>query len=43
LKARHPSNNNIQAKIRQQLQFLRDRNIIDFIGHGKYSMKIEET
>jgi hypothetical protein len=38
-----PLNNNIQAKKRQQLQFLRDKNINEFIGHGKYSMKIVET
>jgi type II restriction enzyme len=40
LKAKHPMNNNIQAKIRQQLQFLRDKNVIDFLGRGNYSMKI---
>jgi len=34
LKNKHPLNNNIKAKIRQQLQFLRDRNV--FIGHGIY-------
>ena len=36
LKIKHPNNNNIQAKIRQQLQELRDRNIITFLGQGKY-------
>ncbi len=36
LKIKHPDNNNIQAKIRQQLQFLRDRNLIVFLGRGKY-------
>lgn len=40
LKAKHPSNNNVQAKIRQQLQFLRDKNVIEFLGHGRYKMKI---
>lgn len=40
LKAKHPSNNNVKAKIRQQLQFLRDKNIIEFIGRGQYRMKI---
>jgi type II restriction enzyme len=40
LQSKHPLNNNIKAKIRQQLQFLRDRNIIDFIGRGKYSLQI---
>ncbi len=39
LRSRHPANNNIQAKIRQQLQFLRDKNIIDFVGGGIYVMK----
>lgn len=36
LSAKHPKNNNIQAKIRQQLQFLRDKGFIEFLGHGKY-------
>jgi type II restriction enzyme len=40
LKIKHPLNNNINAKIRQQLQFLRDRNVIEFLGHGNYLMKI---
>jgi type II restriction enzyme len=40
LKSRHPMNNNVKAKIRQQLQFLRDRNVIDFVGRGKYRLKI---
>jgi type II restriction enzyme len=43
LKSKHPLNNNILAKIRQQLQFLRDKNIIDFVGRGKYRMKIDIT
>lgn len=30
------NNNNIRAKIRQQLQILRDRKIIEFITRGKY-------
>jgi type II restriction enzyme len=38
LQSKHPSNNNIRAKIRQQLQFLRDRDVIEFVGHGKYKM-----
>jgi type II restriction enzyme len=38
LKAKHPLNNNVQAKIRQQLQFLRDKNVIEFLGHGQYRM-----
>lgn len=32
----HPRNNNIYAKIRQQLQVLRDRGIIEFLGKGQY-------
>lgn len=40
LKAKHPSNNNIQAKIRQQLQFLRDKNVIEFMGRGHYRIKL---
>ncbi len=32
----HPSNNNVRPKIRQQLQFLRDRGIIEFISRGRY-------
>lgn len=36
LKRRHPSNNNIKPKIRQQLQLLRDKGFIEFLGNGKY-------
>ncbi len=36
LKIKHPNNNNIKAKLRQQLLFLRDKGIIDFLGKGKY-------
>ena len=36
LKARHPRNNNVEAKIRQQLQFLRDKGLIEFISPGVY-------
>lgn len=39
LKAKHPQNNNIQAKIRQQLQFLRDKGVIEFVSPGKYRLK----
>jgi len=41
LKAKHPFNNNIRAKIRQQLQFLRDKNVIEFVGRGQYRIKIQ--
>lgn len=36
LKLKHPDNNHIQDKIRQQLQFLRDKGIIEFKGRGIY-------
>ena len=36
LKKKHPNNNHIQDKIRQQLQFLRDKGFIEFKGRGIY-------
>ncbi len=36
LKPKYPDNNFIKAKLRQQLQVLRDKNIIEFMGRGKY-------
>lgn len=36
LKIKHPRNHNIEAKIRQQLQFLRDKGIIEFMRPGQY-------
>ena len=36
LRELHPNNHNIQAKIRQQLQILRDNKILNFTGEGKY-------
>ena len=35
----HPDNRHVKDKIRQQLQLLRDNGILDFIGHGKYSLR----
>ena len=32
----HPSNHNIRAKIRQQLQVARDLRVIEFLGRGRY-------
>ena len=32
----HPQNHNVDAKIRQQLQILRDKGFIIFLGNGKY-------
>ena len=39
LKLKHPNNNNIQAKIRQQLQNLRDKNFLEFSSRGKYKLR----
>lgn len=36
LKLKHPENNHIKDKIRQQLQFLRDKRLIEFTGRGNY-------
>ena len=36
LHIKHPQNNNIKPKIRQQLQFLRDKGFIEFLGNGRY-------
>ena len=36
LSSKHPQNNNVQAKIRQQLQLLRDLGFIEFLGKGQY-------
>ncbi len=36
LPIKHPANNNIEAKIRQQLQFLRDKGLIEFSSRGNY-------
>lgn len=33
---KYPLNNNIEAKIRQQLQFLRDKGLVEFVGRGRY-------
>jgi type II restriction enzyme len=36
LQIKHPDNNNIKPKIRQQLQFLRDKGFLEFLGSGRY-------
>ena len=36
LREKHPDNRNIEAKIRQQLQVLRDYGVIVFLGNGNY-------
>ena len=35
----HPENKNIKPKIRQQLQFLRDKGYLEFTGDGTYKLK----
>jgi len=34
----HPANRNIQPKIRQQLQVLRDMGLVEFLGRGLYRL-----
>lgn len=36
LKIKYPDNNHIKDKIRQQLQLLRDKGLIEFNGRGIY-------
>ena len=36
LKELHPENRFVKDKIRQQLQFLRDKGLLEFTGRGKY-------
>jgi len=38
LAKKYPDNKHVKDKIRQQLQFLRDKNYIDFIARGKYKL-----
>ncbi len=40
LKRKHPQNSNIQAKIFQQLQILRDEGALDFLGSGRYRLRV---
>jgi type II restriction enzyme len=37
----YPGNRNVRPKIRQQLQFLRDRGYLDFVARGYYRMRSE--
>ena len=41
LAIKHPQNHNIRAKIRQQLQVLRDKGFITFLGNGCYLKRNE--
>jgi hypothetical protein len=36
LRQKYPENNRVTAKIRQQLQYLRDLGLIEFLGSGNY-------
>lgn len=36
LKIKYPNNNFIKDKIRQQLQILRDKGLIEFVARGRY-------
>lgn len=36
LKQKHPQNKNVKPKIRQQLQMLRDKGFVEFLGNGQY-------
>jgi len=35
----YPDNRNVKPKIRQQLQFLRDRGYLDFVSRGYYRLR----
>lgn len=39
----HPKNTRIREKIRQQLQVLRDLNLVQFLGRGKYMMVSQKS
>lgn len=39
LQMKHPDNNNVRPKIRQQLQLLRDKGILEFTTRGHYKKK----
>lgn len=39
LQIRYPENHNVHPKIRQQLQFLRNKGYLEFLGRGEYRMK----
>jgi type II restriction enzyme len=38
LQAKHPGNRHVKDKIRQQLQFLRDKGYLKFLGQGHYRL-----
>ena len=38
LSLKHPDNHHVKAKIRQQLQFLRDKGYLEFVERGLYRL-----
>jgi type II restriction enzyme len=42
LRGIYPGNNNVRPKIRQQLQFLRDRGYLDFLARGYYRLRTQD-
>ena len=42
LQERHQDNHNVQSKIRQQLQILRDKGYVEFLGRGEYRLRDEK-
>ncbi len=38
----YPGNRHVRPKIRQQLQVLRDRGYLDFVGRGRYRLRFSE-
>ena len=36
LQLKHPDNNYVKEKIRQQLQYLRDKGFLKFVSRGRY-------
>ncbi len=40
LSAIYPHNRNVRPKIRQQLQFLRDRGYLEFVSRGRYRLRM---
>ncbi len=43
LSTMHPQNKNVLAKIRQQLQMLRDLGFVEFMGRGRYTHRNENS
>lgn len=38
----YPDNKNVKPKIRQQLQFLRDRGYLEFVSRGYYRLQSKD-